>query len=166
MIVMSIVEVALEEFEEKCRFGTYKVRWWTAQGFRALFVCGGIGLTAAAAYGVISASIVATVSAASFGAGVAVVAIFALGAGFVRYKDLSSKMAEQEREDACNLIMPFICASINQQQQTNPMWTDKKIMAFLKSHGVTVKHMAPWIQKNVANHEEAGKVFARCLPLL
>ncbi len=143
------MEIKLQEFEQKCKIGTYKVRFWTAQGLRTIFVGGGIGLTTAAAMGLISSSIVVTVGVASAGIGVAVVFALAIGYGFARYQNMSAKMAQMEREEAARVLMPDI-----------DNVSDDDVRNFIKSHKLTIVEMGPHLMRE-PNSILASQRFAR-----
>lgn len=144
----AFAEMKLQEFEEKCRLGTYKVRWRTAQGLRLLLVGTGTGLTVAAACGVISASIVITAGVASCGVALAIIGVLAIGAGMVRYKNLQESMSRQERADACDVLL-----------RTMGSLDDAQVRMFVQQHTLTLTDAAPFL----ANLNEALAVqnFAR-----
>ncbi len=149
MATAGYMEIKLQEFEEKCKVGTYKIRFWTAQGLRTIFVGGGIGLTTAAAMGLISSSIVVTVGVASAGIGIAVVFALAIGYGFARYQNQSARMAQLEREEAAKILMPDI-----------DNVSDDDVKKFIRSHNLTIVEMGPHLMRE-PNSILASQRFAR-----
>jgi hypothetical protein len=121
--VAAYVDVKLQDFEGKCKTGTYKVRWCTAQGVRLLLFGGGTALTVTAVLGIITAtSILATVAVASCGIGLAVVGGIGLVAAIARYRHLSGVMKAYEAREARIQIV-----------QTCDTLTDEEIQETIRS---------------------------------
>lgn len=149
-------EIKLQEFEEKCKRGSFKVRWQTAQGIRFLIFGGGVAMTTTAALGIISASIAVTASVASCGVGLAIVGVLALGYGFARYKMLSAAMQQREREEAAVEMVNIMLHDPHANQE---------LRSFARDHGVTMREISKALEVQ-HNDEVAAVLFVRARKLL
>jgi hypothetical protein len=147
------VEMKLQEFEEKCKQGTYKVRWCVGTTVRVLLVGAGTSLAVTAAVGLISASLVVAVGVASCGVGLALVGVMAIGAAVLRYQQLSAQMREQERRDAAELLMGTLVHL-----------PDARVREFVRSNELTLEHLTPHLKRmDIAS---ATATFQRLFGLL
>ncbi len=109
-LVGKCIEMSLREFEENCRFLSYEARWYTAQGIRAIMVGAGTTLTVTALLGIIGgASLLAVVSLASAGIGLAVVG----AVGFVVALDRYTSAKRKDEQAYRNSILSELAGTMD-----------------------------------------------------
>jgi hypothetical protein len=154
-IVSYGIELSLREFEENCKVLSYEARWWTSQGIRVAIVGAGTTLTVTALLGLIgTASLLAVVSIASCGIGLAVVAGVGCALALERYASAKKKDAEAYR----NTIISQLSNSMDQL-------SDESIQQLKTAHKITHLDITT-ILFNDPDTDETGVKFLRLRRLL
>jgi hypothetical protein len=145
------IEMGLREFEDKFKIGTYKARFWTAQGIRSLVFGSGVALSTTALFGlIVSGSITASVCIASGGIALAVVAAVGIGLAFTRYK---YGCAEEKRKVVQTLLVEFDLLSVIQ------------IRTILQTYSISMDDVHNGL-RDERDHQRAGRIYIQTRVIL
>lgn len=138
------MEMGLQEFEEKFKVGTFKMRWWTAQGIRTLVFGTGVGVSVATAFGLIAGgSLIAGCAICSGGITLAICAAVGIAFAIGRYK---KGCAEDKRRAIELFILKF-----------EEMSSDQRRMV-IQEQQITIDDIHHKL-KTLANHNLVGRIY-------